>query len=377
MQAAAVTVLVALTACTGVGHRSAVPSPRPSAVPSPQPPDEIPRYYVTISEDVRRLQAVVRDSASGRETGAVAIPSADHPGVASITAAADGRSFIIGAYVGGAEYTFDYRLFRLRISAAGRPAALSELQVIPLPRGTGVEGMALSPDGTRLAISLQYQEPSMDSIPYGGMEVVDLATRATRTWTAPRADYFYWPGPPSWADGDTMIAFTWWHSIGPAGMISASSTEVRELDIGAAGSDLIDSRVIVRPGRFGDLESAMITPDGKRVIAGVYQDEPASGGQRGTMMARIIEFTPGTGRVVAVPRTQTAHYAGWDERTTLIGSTQVLALDAAGEQALVQCFQLGRLGIGLVAPAYPPTRLGQFTALPGASVGNPLVAVAW
>jgi DNA-directed RNA polymerase specialized sigma24 family protein len=243
--AAAVVLIVTvavLAAGTPAGRRPAAPaaSPRSSAT--------IPRYYVTISSYVVPLQAVVRDSADGQVTGAVTVPAVVRPDIATITAAADDRSFIIGTYDIDPAGTMDYRLFRLRISASGRPAPPTELLVIPLPRpATTVGGIALSPDGTKVAISLQYQAASMDSIPYGGIEVVDLATRATRTWIAPRDDYLSWPGQPSWAGGDTMVAFTWWHNTGLAGRISASSTEVRELDTAVAGTDLLDSRVIVPP----------------------------------------------------------------------------------------------------------------------------------
>jgi hypothetical protein len=74
---------------------------------------------------------------------------------------------------------------------------------------------------------------------------------------------------------------------------------------------------------------------------------------------------------------QTAHYASSAERATLIETARVLAIDATGEHALVQCFQLGRLGIGLVGPGHPSVGFGQFTALPGAPASDPRVAVAW
>jgi hypothetical protein len=70
-------------------------------------------------------------------------------------------------------------------------------------------------------------------------------------------------------------------------------------------------------------------------------------------VAQIIELSPDTGRIVAVARTQTADYASRAERATLIESARVQAIDATSEHALVQCFQLGRLGIGLVGPGHP------------------------
>lgn len=43
----------------------------------------------------------------------------------------------------------------------------------------------------------------------GEIRVIDLATGKTRTWTAPVHDgHYFIPGPPSWADGDRLLAFT-------------------------------------------------------------------------------------------------------------------------------------------------------------------------
>ena len=72
-------------------------------------------------------------------------------------------------------------------------------------------GMALSPDGILLALSLQYEGPAAGFRPYGGVEAINLETGGTRRWLAP-GDTTYWPGELSWAAGDRMITFTWWHS---------------------------------------------------------------------------------------------------------------------------------------------------------------------
>ena len=65
----------------------------------------------------------------------------------------------------------------------------------------------LSPDGIMLAASLRYQVPlSVDPLHYGGIDVINLVTGATRTWIS--RGLSHWPGPPSWVDGDRMVAFT-------------------------------------------------------------------------------------------------------------------------------------------------------------------------
>lgn len=215
-----------------------------------------PRYVVTISQDVPQAEAVVRESVSGKITGQVAIPFTARQAVSQITAAADDRSFIIGAYQDGPKGSLDLHLFLLRITPTGRPGPLTELPGMAPRAPLEVEGIALSPDGELLALSLRYQVPlSPDPLHYGGMEVVNLATRTHRTWIS--RGWGYWPGPPSWADEDRVVAFTWWHDIGTTG--PAVLAGIRDLDTTAPGSDLLDSRLIAAvPGQNNT--SAVVTP---------------------------------------------------------------------------------------------------------------------
>jgi hypothetical protein len=73
-------------------------------------------------------------------------------------------------------------------------------------RSEGTQGIALSPNGKLLAVSLVHQTVSKN---IGTLQVINLATGATRTWTAPVRGPQYVPGPPSWVDGNQMVAFTW------------------------------------------------------------------------------------------------------------------------------------------------------------------------
>ena len=137
-------------------------------------PASLPRFYVTTSSGSggRGIQAVVRASASGQVTGTVPVPSAipvewADSGGTFVTAAADDRSFIIGVQ-GGQEPTkigLDLRLFRFAISAAGKPGHLTELAPAPM-RNETTEGIALSPDGKLLAVSLQNDSPANPSAPF-------------------------------------------------------------------------------------------------------------------------------------------------------------------------------------------------------------------
>src|SRR5579864_660868 len=274
---AAAAVIAVITAAALVAGLTAADKPavRKPAV-SGSAPASLPRFYVTTSSSPggRGIQAVVRASASGQVTGTVRVPSAlpvewADSGGTFVTAAADDRSFIIGVQGGQAptKIGLDLRLFRFAISAAGKPGHLTELAPAPM-RNETTEGIALSPDGKLLAVSLMRDSPPDAG---GAIQVLDLATGATRTWTAP-AHSVYIPGPPSWADGSRVIAFTWLRST-QSGLMSAPRG-IRLLDTAAPGDNLVAGTVIVPRGvvAAGSLVSALITPDGRDVIVVTWRD---------------------------------------------------------------------------------------------------------
>jgi len=331
----------------------------------------LPRFYVTTSStpDGRGIQAVVHTSASGQVVGTVPVPSAEpvewaDSGGTFVTAAADDRSFIIGVQ-GGQEPTkvgLDLRLFRFAISAAGKLGHLTELAPAPMPNET-TEGIALSPDGKLLAVSLQ-NDSSPDAV--GAIQVLDLVTGATRTWTAP-AHSVYIPGPPSWADGSRVIAFTWLNAD-QSGLMSAPRG-IRLLDTAAPGDNLVAGTVIVPSGvvAAGSIVSAMITPDGRDVIVVTWRDLTPQA-RTHTVVVQFAELQASTGRLVRLLRTETARYDEVDV-TTLEVSLGVLSLGPQG-YALVQGVQFGWLDVGGPDP-------GRFTPLPAVAAGQYVNFAAW
>src|SRR5580693_7550493 len=291
----------------------------------------LPRFYVTTSSAPggRGIQAVVRASASGQVTGTVPVPSAlpvewADSGGTFVTAAADDRSFIIGVQGGQAptKIGLDLRLFRFAISDAGKPGHLTELAPAPM-RNETTEGIALSPDGKLLAVSLQ-NDSSAD--PVGAIQVLNLATGATRTWSAP-ARSVYIPGPPSWADGSRVIAFTWLRST-QSGLMSAPRG-IRLLDTAASGDNLAGT-VIVPSGvvASGSIVSALITPDGRDIIVVTWRDL-TPGASTHTVVVRFAELSASTGRLVRLLRTETARF-DFTHTVTVEDSIGVLSLSSQG-----------------------------------------------
>ena len=341
----------------------AVPRPAPPSAPGPA---AVPRYYLTFTyvadHQVHGLpvtEAVIRDSATGRITGTVKIVTDDFPAPVTVAAAPDDRSFIIGTYKPNPKGTRatdyqEYRFFRLPISVDGKPGHLAGLPAYPVPMYASVEGIALSPDGTLLAVSSMYNGPGgIPAVLAAKVEVINLATGKVRIWTAGvQRGHYYVPGPPSWADGDRMIAFTWQHSQSLTND-NMTMEGVRLLDTDAPGDNLADSPMIVSRKAFsGTIQSTLITPDGRDVLVATFRNVP-SGDNHGTVIAQIAEV-PAAGRgPVRVLRTETARYTA-NTKGYLDSTSQVLSLDPTGRYALVQCFQFGWLDLDL----------GRFTPLP-------------
>jgi hypothetical protein len=363
--AAVIAIIAAVALVTGLtaSHQPAVSGSAP-AVP--------PRFYVTIRDvphgQGTEAQAVVRATATGRVTGTVTVPSFHVDNLTFVTAAADDRSFIISTYqsqtpdnLGGG---FNPRLFRLGISADGKPGHLSELPYAPV-RSEATQGIALSPDGKLLAVSLTHE--LVPDINTGILQVINLATGATRTWTAPAKGPEYVPGPPSWADGDRMVAFTWLRTEN--GGLSYTTEGVRLLDTAAPGGNLADAKPIVPAGvDAGTLEGALITPDGRDVIVVTLRDLSPQADHH-TVIVQFAELQAGTGRLVRVLRTQTVRYDQGDF-LSLHGSVGVLSLGSAGRYALVQGVQFGWLDVGGSDP-------GRFAPLPAVPAGQYVDFAAW
>jgi len=359
----------ALVAGLTAAHKPAAHQPAVSG----SAPASLPRFYVTTSSGPggRGIQAVVRASASGQVTGTVPVPSAvpvewAASGGTFVTAAADDRSFIIGVQGGQAptKIGLDLRLFRFAISDAGKPGHLTELAPAPMSNET-TEGIALSPDGKLLAVSLMSNSGGNSS---PTIQVLNLATGATRTWTAPTRNYPYLIGPPSWADGSRVIAFSWLNAD-QSGLMSAPRG-IRLLDIAAPGDNLLAGTVIVPRGvvAAGSLVSALITPDGRDVIVVTWRDLTPHA-KTHTVVVQFAELQASTGRLVRLLRTERARY---DQVSivTVEDSLGVLSLEPQGRYALVQGVKFGRLDVG-------GPDLGRFTPLPAVPAGQYVNFAAW
>jgi hypothetical protein len=351
--AAAAVCVAALSACTA-GQRPPVDMAAGTSVPQP---GGMPRFYLVVAG----LKVVVRASGDGHVTGSVAIPgpaaaAAGRGGAGSEAfGGADGRQFVVVVSRGGdLPGVADVTLFRLALSPAGRPEELHQLSFSGT-QGMPVTGAALSPDGRMLALSLLHEFPAGPL--YGSVEVLNLASGATRTW-AGHSTPGYWPGVPAWA-GNGTVAVPWWHST-TSNTIPAQITGIRHLDTAAPGGSLAAAPLTAFPVPVPGLQSAMIAPGGGEVIA-----SSCHAGHH-TASARVVELSATNGRLVRVLRTQTARFGNdADAQDAVFSTCQVLSVAGDGDHVLVQAFGFGRIDNGT------------FTSLPGTTPRVLPVSAAW
>jgi hypothetical protein len=228
--AAVAGVIIASLAISGVILRhSAGTSPAgPSGVFA-----KVPRYFVAIPQIPGR--AVVGATATGAVLGTVAPPK-PYTMFTQVAAAGDGRTFVFAAAPGVDRGPV--RFYRLVLDRSGHPGRLVAL---PIPPETAaLPGLALSPDGSKLAVSLPPVHGQIGS----KIQIFSLATGARREWV--------WPGhgtisvgaggggSNSWdADNRTLLfqvtirSRTGWpgqlrllDTAAPAGGLLASSTPI-------------------------------------------------------------------------------------------------------------------------------------------------------
>jgi hypothetical protein len=281
-----------------------------------------PRYYIVLPDtgrsrwldqlkQARRQKAQIRATATGRVVAEITPPP---DSAFTMVATASG----VGRYVLAAQRTVvqlegnvwylrlvgPIRFYKLRMSSSGQVSALSPLPFPALPADADLSGLALTPDGRKLAVALRTGGPR----PGPEIQVDTLATGAQRVWT--------WPGAQLVAEslGGTGSALSWAADDSTLAFLRQidGQCRVRLLDTTAPGSSLAASRLALSLNETGNAtsrrfshgravnnavtSSALLTPDGSKiVVATVTQTMHPL-----TSEFAFTEFSSRTGKVVAV-----------------------------------------------------------------------------
>jgi hypothetical protein len=338
------------------------PEPGEAAVPGPVPP-----YYVALdvtgSGDCCRAglpyspvtEAVVRATGTGAVLATIR-PPRPYGTFIGVSGAADDRTFVLAAVqLTPLPYTQapPAGLFLLRIDPAspvpGARARLTPLPAAVRPPGTGVSGLALSPDAAKLAIAEVYPIAAPPAI-----DVITLATGAERVWAATTGGPTFGPGttgePLSWARDGRTLAFV------------SAGTQVRLLDTAAAGSSLLASSRLVVSAPPGDLfpywQQVMITGDGQTIIAVIEIDAKA-------VRQELVTFSARTGKLLHVLN-RIPVYGNYEQVLWASPTGQVLIVSGTQPGATA-----GSLGTGATAGVLHD---GHFTPIPWS---NRTFAAAW
>jgi hypothetical protein len=284
----------------------AAPTARPSTV------DGLPPYFLALSmrasarsgADSGRggrpgplhVNVDVIDTATGKVAAAVSFPGGAPSPLAQLTA--DDHGAFFAAVPGGAAGT---RFYEIRLGAGGAHAIVTEL---PVPAVQSFGSFAVSPDGSKLAISTYVRHGNEGLLQ--NLIVASTATGAERVWTTPAQDSGgSMGGPIIWLANGRTLALNW---IGS----TAVQSSVRLLDTAAPGSDLLAGPQVLPLNRnqFSDL---VISPAGQ-VLTG-DADHPKSPfvlRGRTLVLGSEIEFSARTGaaRLLYQPPTVTNKATG-------------------------------------------------------------------
>jgi len=273
--AAAAVVVVAATLVTlrslGNGH-SAVPAASPSPVAGPAAP---PRYYVQLGT-ARSVGAkgnwaiIVGDEQARKTIASYALPPGRALANGAVSGAADDRTFVVSATPvgtgtgtgtgGGIDLGQAAAWYQVRIfPGAARPVVVTKLHIQPLPAKTEVLEIALSGDGTELAVLSVKPAASAKAGAPLTLGVYSVATgRLQRSWPAGIDESKANRNPISdlsWV-GDSTVGFAVTYT-------PEVREEVRTLDVSASGGDLLAASRVVWSQ---DVPAATLTPREKATI---------------------------------------------------------------------------------------------------------------
>jgi hypothetical protein len=268
---------------------------------APADPEALPRYFVAISglaimgplppagqsapaKDPLPDSVVVGDTLTGERLTTIKPPAGST--FVGVTGAADDRTFVLdsAAIVPGLMSATQQRTWYVIRLRPGAPVTALTRLTLPVPAAADVNGIALSPDGSKLAVLYQVAREG-DGFPYSGpftLGIYSVATGAAlRTWTGTdpyHGSYAYGsndlPDPNAnltWTSDGQRLAFVYRSSKG-----ADSSLLLREVNLAAPGGGLFtDSAVIAKiavsptNGRSKIwCDSLGITGDGRTAVCG-------------------------------------------------------------------------------------------------------------
>jgi hypothetical protein len=272
----------------------------PAATSAPVDPEALPGYFVAINglevtskltpgqsgvaKDPLPDSVIVGDTLTGQRLATISPPAGST--FVGVTGTADDRTFVLGTerLVPGLLLPNQPQTwYLLRIRPGATPVQTLTRIDFPIPSSADINGIALSPDGTKLAVLYQVAGNDSGVFPYNGpftLGIYSVATGAAlRSWTGTdpyHGSYGYGSDMPdpndnlTWTSDGQRLAFAYRSSSGPS-----ASLYLRELNLADAGSDLFSDSTVIATVTVSTTgrskiwcDSLGITGDGKTAVCG-------------------------------------------------------------------------------------------------------------
>lgn len=200
----------------------------------------------------------VYDSGTGRRTAELPVLAESR-----VAGLGDGRTFFLA---GRERQAAAIRFYRLTLTPDGR---IGRQEALPIPADLhvrGLDALAVSPDGRKLAYSVRGDT--------GDVRVADVGSGQVRRWHTAEAGVSY---SMAWSGESRTLVFSWWgeHPLG---------SKTRLLDTTRPGQDLLDGKVVA-----GRPTYPAVKPGGSTFVT-------QQGGGRG--IPHLVEFSTRTGEQV-------------------------------------------------------------------------------
>jgi hypothetical protein len=245
---------------------------------------------------VRGRYLKIRATATGKLLASIG-PPRPYNNFSLMTADANGRLFVFGAQrlwqrtasaspkLFARNQRTPMRFLALRITPSGhlQRAWLS----LPQPLTPGqMPSIALSPDGTRLAVAFGGHGQTAT------VQVITLATGQVRQWDLPHSPWIpVLSDHGAWAAEGSTLAFQQWVDpwTGSPSVLRRyrppADTQIRLLDTAAPGRSLVSGQLLVLRPPAGESAPAqlVITPDGTRLIGSVSKTALGRGSSAGEL----------------------------------------------------------------------------------------------
>lgn len=328
--AASVALVVILALAVTAGPRRAAGSgPSPAGpIGSGVTTANVPKYFAFFNTTDGHASIVVLSTSTGAEVASAPAVTSPSGFIGGLAAAPDDRTFYAAYDVGSQTWIYSFT-----IPAHGTIAPMTRIKggVIAGLAGNyypGVAGgyqLAVSPDGTELALTVNSPEPGIAGIP-NKIVVIDLKTGSHRVWQGglDRPGKAFNIVNLSWGDGGRSLVFLaqwcdYWVNTTGAGntaFCSGAATprgyrdaQVWSLNATAGGGRLDSGSLLLRQSaRYPSIVEAIAGPDGAGITAVVLSGPVSVSGEFAVWHSLAIDqISAATGALLGVGYEQSSH----------------------------------------------------------------------